>query len=132
MNKLTSTFALASLLISARVLANDVDPFGFEREHFFSSKSRAEVVADLRAAQAAGQVPVPGELGVKFVDAPSIKPRAQVVAETLEARRLGLITYGELGPKQPTPAQERQIEMAGKQALERTAAAKRAAGQSGG
>src|SRR5882672_1427730 len=118
--------------ISAQALADDVDPFGIEKEHFISSKARAEVAADLRAAQAAGQVPIPGELGVKFVDAQSIKPRAQVVAETLEAKRLGLISYGELESKQPTPAQERQIEMAGKQALERMAAAKRAAGQSGG
>ncbi|HYS11820.1 MAG TPA: DUF4148 domain-containing protein [Burkholderiaceae bacterium] len=132
MNKLTFTFALASLVISAQALADDVDPFGFEKEHFISSKARAEVAADLRAAQAGGQVPIPGELGVKFVDARSIKPRAQVVAETLEAKRLGLISYGELESKQPTPAQERQIEMAGKQALERMAAAKRAAGQSGG
>jgi hypothetical protein len=126
-----STVVLASLLVSTSVLANDVDPFGFEKEHFIASKSRAEVVTDLRAAQAAGQLPIPGELGVRFVDAPSIKPREQVVAETLEAARLGLLGYGELGLKQPTPAQERQIELAGMRALERLAAAKHTTGQAG-
>lgn len=85
----------------------------------------------LKAAQAAGQLPIPGELGVRFVDAPSTKPRAQVVAETLEAARLGLLTYGELGPKQPTAAQERQIEMAGRRALERLAASKRTTNSGG-
>jgi Domain of unknown function (DUF4148) len=132
LNTFTSIAAVASLLVSGTALANDVDPFGFEKEHFATSKSRAEVVGDLKAAQAAGELPIPGELGVKFVDAPSTKPRAQVVAETLEAARLGLLTYGELGPKQPSPAQERQIEMAGMRALERVAATKRAAGQAGG
>ena len=123
---------IASLLFSTAVRADDVDPFGFEKEHFISSKSRAEVVADLKGAQAAGQLPVRGEIGVRFVDAPSTKPRAQVVAETLEAKRLGLLTYGELGPMPATPAQEQQIQMAGMRAVERMASAKRSANQAGG
>ena len=132
MNKFASTVALASLVVCTTVLANDVDPFGFEKEHFITSKSRAEVVADVHAAHAAGQLPIPGELGVKFVDAPSVKPREQVVAETLEAKRLGLVTYGELDAKQASAAQERQIELAGMRALERVTAAKRATSQAGG
>jgi hypothetical protein len=109
---------IASLLFSTAVRADDVDPFGFEKEHFISSKSRAEVVADLKAAQAAGQLPAFGEIGVRFADAPSIKSRAQVVAETREAARLGLLGgYGELGPKQATPEQEKQIEVAGMRAV---------------
>jgi hypothetical protein len=126
-----SAAALASMLVCTSVLANDVDPFGFEKEHFIASKSRAEVVADLEAAQATGQLPIPGELGARFVDVPSAKSRAQVVAETLEAARLGLLTYGELGPKQPTPAQERQIELAGMRAAANATAAKPTPGQSG-
>ena len=127
-----SAAALFSMLVCTSVLANDVDPFGFEKEHFIASKSRAEVVADLKAAQATGQLPIPGELGVKFVDAPSTRSRAQVVAETLEAARLGLLSYGELGPKQPTEAQEKQIELAGMRAAAHVTAAKPVTGQSGG
>ena len=87
-----SVIVLASLLISTSVFANDVDPNGFEQQHFTSTKSRAEVVADLKAAQAAGQLPV-GELGVKFVDAASTKSRAEVAAETRQAPRR---SYGEV------------------------------------
>lgn len=124
MKSIAPVVVFAALAFSTAVRANDVDPFGFEKEHFISSKSRAEVVADLKAAQVAGQLPIPGELGVRVADVPSIKPRAQVVAETLEAQRLGLLTYGEVGPRQATPAEERQIEMAGLQAVQRLAAAK--------
>jgi hypothetical protein len=128
-----SAVALAlSILASTPAWANDIDPFGFEKEHFIASRSRADVVADLQAAQAAGQLPVAGEVGVRFAEAPSTKPRAQVVAETREAARLGLLSYGEAGPKQATPAQERQIELAGIQAVAHLAAAKSTSSRSGG
>jgi len=107
---------LAATLVATEVFANDIDPFGFEKEHFISAKSRAEVVADLKRAQAAGELLVPGEIGAKVAETRSIKSRAQVLAETLEAKRLGLVTYGEAAPKQATPAQERQIELAGMRA----------------
>jgi hypothetical protein len=87
-----SILVIASLLVSGSVFANDVDPNGFEQQHFISSASRAEVVADLKAAQQQGLLPT-GELGVKFVDAPSSKSRAQVAAEARSAAR----SYGELG-----------------------------------
>src|SRR5262245_31608183 len=123
--------SLVLLAVSAR--AGDVDPLGFEKEHFIASKSRAEVEADLKAAQAAGQLPVAGEIGVRFADAPSIKAREQVTAETREAARLGLLSgYGELGPRQATPEQEKQIELAGVRAVERLMAEKRAASKAGG
>jgi len=118
MKTLVSVSALASLLLSTFAYANDVDPFGFEKEHFISSKSRAEVVADTKAARAAGELPVFGDIGARVVDTPSVLRREQVAAETREAARLGLLSYGELGPKQATPEQERLIEMAGMRALE--------------
>ena len=92
------TVVLATLLIAtSAALANDVDPFGFEEEHFQFSKSRAEVVAELKAAQAADQMPV-GELGVKPVETKSTRTRAEVAAETRDAARLGLLSgYGGLG-----------------------------------
>jgi hypothetical protein len=111
-------YLLIALLAAAPAFANDVDPFGFEKEHFTGTHTRAEVAADLKRAQQAGEMPVAGEIGVKFLDAPSRKTRAQVVAETLEAGRLGLlVNRGELGPVMATPAQERQIELAGLHAI---------------
>jgi hypothetical protein len=94
------TAVLAALLLAASAaFANDVDPNGFEKEHAQFSKARAEVVADLKAAQAAGELPV-GELGVKPAVIVSTKSRAEVAADTREAARRGLLSgYGELGPK---------------------------------
>jgi len=118
-----SILVIAALLVSTSVFANDVDPFGFEKDHFIASKSRAEVVADLKVAEATGQMPVFGEIGVKPVETRSTKPRAQVAAETREAARLGLLSgYGELGPKQATVEQEQQIKLAGLHAIGQTAA----------
>ena len=88
-----NSFAIAAtLLVSATAQANDVDPNGFEKQHFISSATRAEVKADLKVAQQQGQLPV-GELGVKVVDAPSTRTRAQVAAEA----RTSVHSYGELG-----------------------------------
>jgi hypothetical protein len=127
-----SGVVLALFLAWAPVRANDVDPFGFEKEHFQTSKTRAEVTAELRSAQARGELPVFGEIGVVPVPAGSVKTRAQVRAETIEAARLGLIGYGELGAKQATPEQERQIELAGMRALAPPTAAMPAGRGNGG
>lgn len=94
------TAVLAALLLAASTaFANDIDPNGFEKEHAQFSKARAEVVADLKAARTAGELPV-GELGVKPTVTASTKTRAEVAADTREAARQGLLSgYGELGPK---------------------------------
>jgi hypothetical protein len=121
--KRTLVFA-AALIAATSAFANDVDPFGFEKEVFISTKTRAEVLADVSVARAANQLPV-GELGVKPVEIASVKTRGQVVAETREAGRLGLLSqYGELGPKDVTIEQARQIELAGLRAIGQTTAAK--------
>ena len=116
------------LLAASPVLAgdidyhNDIDPFGFEKEAPASTKTRAEVLAELKAAQAAGQTLAAGEVGFRFIDPPSTKTRAQVAAETREAGRLGLLSWrGEAGPPLATPAQEEQIQHAGLRALRETA-----------
>jgi hypothetical protein len=115
-------YLLIALLAAAPAFANDVDPYGFEKEHFSATGSRAQVVRDLEQARIAGQLPVAGEIGVRFIDAPSSKTREQVVAETREARRLGLLeNRGELGPVLATPEQERQIAVAGLRAIGVTA-----------
>ena len=115
-------YLLIALLAAAPAFASDVDPLGLEKDHFSSTQTRSQVVADLKLAQQAGEVPVAGEIGVRFADAPSQKSRAQVVAETREARRLGLLdNRGELGPVQTTADQERQIHLAGLRAIGATA-----------
>jgi hypothetical protein len=47
----------------------------------------------------------------------STKTRAQVKAELAEARRLGLIVYGEVNDKVATPEQENLIAEAGRRAV---------------
>jgi hypothetical protein len=81
------------------------------------SKTRAEVVAQLQQARAAGLI-VDGEQG-PVMDAPvaSDKTRAQVAAETREARRLGLLSYGEQGPREATAEEINAIRTAGLNAI---------------
>ena len=70
----------AALAFSGAAFANDVDPNGFEKQHFQTSVSRAQVVAELKTAQAQGQLPQ-GELGVKPQTIVSTKSRAEVATE---------------------------------------------------
>jgi len=119
------TLVLAALLVASSAFASDIDPNGFEKEHFQFSKSRTEVAADLKVAQATGQTPDFGEIGVRPLEINSLKTHAQVAAETREAARLGLLSgYGEAGAKQATAEQEHLIETAGMRALDQTTAAK--------
>jgi hypothetical protein len=55
---------------------------------------------------------------------PSNLQRAQVVAEAIEARKLGLIAHGELAAPTPTPEQAEQIRLAGLNAVNQQVAAK--------
>ena len=106
--------AIAALAASSSAFANDVD---FYPNGFVSSAIReahAARVAEL--ARPAGQAnAAPG---------PTAKSRAQVVAETREAARLGLLNTGEVGAFQPTPDQARQVELAGLRARGSEAASK--------
>jgi hypothetical protein len=112
----------ASLLAASTAFANDIDPFGFEKQVFVSTKSRAEVAADAQQALALGQTSR-GEI-VYVESTPSVKTRTQVVAETKEAGRLGLLaSRGEAGPAQPTAEQEQLIRVAGLRAIGNSAAA---------
>jgi hypothetical protein len=91
MNSMNTIVIVASLLVSGAAYANDVDPNGFEKQHFITSASRADVVADLKVAQQQGLLPV-GEVGTKVIAEPSTKSRAQVAAE---ARNVSHV-YGEV------------------------------------
>ena len=85
-----AVITLAALLVSTAALANDIDPNGFEKEHFVSSASRADVKRDLQIAQMNGQLSY-GEQGIKVIAEPSTKSRSQVAAEARDSKH----TYGE-------------------------------------
>jgi hypothetical protein len=91
---LTLTAALAA---TAPAFANDVD--------FYPNGFLSSAIAAAQADRSAHATAV------------ARKTRAQVVAETREAARLGLLTSGEADVVSATPAQERQIEQAGFRAV---------------
>lgn len=89
------TFVLLALLASSSVFANDVDPFGFEKQTFVGGKSFSEVRAETLAAAKNGEIQY-GEVGVvKAVEPSFAKSRQQVKAELAVARANGETNYGE-------------------------------------
>jgi hypothetical protein len=92
--KRTLVLALVALAASSSAFAEDVD---FYPNGFVSSVIR-EAQSETDKAVAA-------------------KTRAQVVAETREAARLGLLNYGEAGPREATSEQAVRIEEAGLRAV---------------
>lgn len=111
---------VASLLVSSAAVAHDVDPYGFEQDHFTSAMTRAEAIARSKLPQT---VSIRIDDQGRAVTSPSTKSRAQVAAETREAARLGLLRYTQLGPVQATVEQEQQIKLAGLRAINQSAAA---------
>jgi len=110
---------LASLLVSATAFANDVDPFNFEKEHFSSSMTRDAAIA---RSQAPAEVGLDIDNDGRVVTASSsMKTRAQVAAETLEASRLGLMAWGGHDARLGTADQEEKIRLAGEHASGHTA-----------
>lgn len=86
---------LIALLAAGPAFANDIDPLALEKQAV-AATSRAQVRAELAAAQAAGQLGY-GELGPNVAYAESSKSRAQVIAETRTAIEQGLVAQGEIG-----------------------------------
>jgi hypothetical protein len=93
MRKTTSAVAVALLSASLGAWAGGGDQAGQRSQ---PASTRAQVLDDLHRAIARDELPR-GELGYRFVDAPSVRSRAEVSAEAREALRLGLIAHGELG-----------------------------------
>ena len=111
--------AKSYLLVSALALAAAGSAFAAEGTQEFtnqtlSTKSRADVVAELHAAQKAGLI-ASGEVS-RAPFAESTLPRARVAAEAREAQRLGVIGSGEILPV-ATPMQLDQIQAAGDRAV---------------
>ena len=87
-----------------------------------SSKSRAEVKAELAAAQRAGTVVSYGEASPAPVSASALT-RVQVVAELREAQRLGLVGASNEGDVRiATPAERQAIRSAGLRAIDTSVA----------
>jgi len=87
-----------------------------------TSKTRAQVLAELHEAQRLGLIHV-GEGDIRSDPSKqpgSIKTRAQVVAEMREAQRLGLLNFGEGDVPVASPEQEKLIADAGRRAAEPT------------
>jgi hypothetical protein len=84
-----------------------------------STKSRAEVRAELLEAVRSGTLPKSGDTYTPGIDAAagSTLTRAQVRAEAVEAMRLGLNANGDREHRQPTPAQLESIRQAGLRAI---------------
>jgi hypothetical protein len=114
-----STLAIAVLSILAAGSAIAAEGTQDFNNLPLSSKSRAEVVADIRNASA-----LQANDGWPSVDTRSTLTRAQVVAETREAQRLDLISNGD-ELKLATPAQSESIRLAGERAITSSMAANR-------
>jgi Domain of unknown function (DUF4148) len=93
-----------------------------EFQNFVSTKTRAEVIAETRAALRQGLIALNDADAARIAERGfrSVKTRAQVRAETREAIRLGLVQYGEASSLQPTPEQLDAVRMAGLRELEST------------
>lgn len=107
---------LAALVVAAApAFANDVDPFGFEKEAASpSTVTRADVTSAMKQKSV---VTMRIDDQGRLITAPSVKSRAQVAAEAAAASRLGLNRFGEMEPLQGTPAQEQAIQVAGQRAI---------------
>ena len=119
----SSSFAGVALTLAAGLAQAESPTAAPEIENFVSSKSRAEVRAQtLSAIQAEFAARNEADHQRLAIDTrPSTLTRAQVVAEAVEARRLGLIAHGESSAPIATPAQLDRIRMAGLRALSMTA-----------
>jgi len=95
----------------------------FQPASMLSSKSRAEVRAELQQAQRAGTLETRNyaEASAAPVAASSLT-REQVVAEAREAARLGATDANEAEVRVATPAQQQMIRAAGIRALDRSMA----------
>jgi len=99
--------AFAALAASSSAFADDVDyyPNGFV----------SSAIREAQAARTAAPSRAAGDANTATAHVQ--KSRAQVVAETREAARLGLLNTSEAGAVQPTPEQAHQIELAGLRAV---------------
>lgn len=113
-----SLYISAALLAVTPAFAADVDllPYGYVTQVMHETKVQAAVSGQARGAATAAERAA-GEAGAKSVPAPSAKSREQVIAETQEAARLGLLVQGEGHPAAASTQQDERIRQAGLHAI---------------
>jgi len=84
---------LLALFASSAVFANDVDPFGFEKQTSVGGKTFAEVRAETLAAKQDGEIQY-GEV-IVAQSQPGSRSRQEVKNELNQARAAGDIHYGD-------------------------------------
>lgn len=120
----------AIALVAASLVAGSAFADGAEYEYpqpVRSTVSRSDVRAEGVAAVRRGDVVSDDYRSNQYpkadILAASQLQRAQVVAEAIEARRLGLIAEGERSQPVPTPAQAERVRLAGQAAVAKLVAA---------
>jgi Domain of unknown function (DUF4148) len=119
-----AVLSLFAMTVAGSALAGDgdyPDAYLWKGE---STKTRAEVTAEMEEAKRLGQFTVGDDGPAAFANDGPGKSRAEVAAELEEAERLGLLHFGEGGPKVATPEQEQMIAAAGRRAAEQVRVAK--------
>lgn len=86
---------MIAMFAAAPVLANDIDPHGFEKQPFVATLTQGDVRADLAQAQAQGALSHGEIYAVASADAAASKSRAEVSADLTVARGRGETNYGE-------------------------------------
>lgn len=115
MNAIKSIVAVIATVAASASFAQEATPDNFAQAT--SVASRQAVAAEARAALAAGRIGSGEAYGYDFVTAsPSTLSRKQVVAEAVEAQRLGLTQGGEVS-RFATAAEHARIERAGQLAI---------------
>ncbi|WP_298833412.1 DUF4148 domain-containing protein [uncultured Piscinibacter sp.] len=112
---LIATALFASFAGSGAAFAQEATQ-DFAAPQLLSSKTRAEVIADLQSAVRGGAAGY-GEASPAPMAASALS-RTQVIAETREAQRLGLIDTTEGSVRVASAAQLEQVRAAGLRALD--------------
>jgi Domain of unknown function (DUF4148) len=86
----------ALMFAASSVYANDIDPNGFDKQPFASTKSRVDVAAEGAQAMRLGEIPR-GEADAPTAPTHSTKVRSEVKADVVLARARGELIYGEAG-----------------------------------
>lgn len=111
--KFSTQALVAAALVLAGAAATAQEIVDEPQIPFVSTVSRAAVQAEARAAAAAGTTLVVEGRQPAAAAPAATRTRAEVVAEMLEARRLGLVQHGEASQRVATQAELEMIGLAG-------------------
>ncbi len=127
MTSMSTLVAAAALLVGVPSFAQEATPAP-EYDRFVSTLSRAEVAAAAQTAVRHDRILRSEADGAVYAlggDAASSLSRQQVLAEAVEAHRLGLVGHGEADLPTATSAQWEAVRRAGQRAVDATHVAQR-------